>query len=98
MTDAFDPIEANQRATALLTSRVRDALGGAARDWIKDVERRGGTLQLSGWPNGELSVSVTQGGETLAVFWIVTRRGVSIFLDGPPVAAPDRVAPSNEAE
>lgn|GEM_PF-7057881 len=76
-----DPIEALQRNGAMLLGRVEAALSPGGAAWLRDVEQRGGELQLTLNRRGEMWVSLVEDGRARAVVFSVTKRGVGVFVD-----------------
>ena len=76
-----DHIESVQRHGAALVSLVESALSPGGTAWLREVEARGGELQLTLNRRGEVWVSLVEDGRTRAVVFCVTNRGVGVFLD-----------------
>jgi predicted aspartyl protease len=78
-----DVIEALQRHAAQLLGAVEASVSDEGRAWLRDVEARGGELQLTVTRRGELWASAVLNGRAITVpFWL-SASGVALVTDLP---------------
>lgn len=96
MKDVIEPL---QRHAVQLLGAVEAAMSDEGRAWLREVEARGGELQLTLTRRGEMWASAVLDGRAIAVpFWL-SPRGVALLMDFPPRADSTKQAngPSREA-
>jgi len=78
-----DVIEALQRHAARLLGAVEASMSDGGRAWLRDVEARGGELQLTVTRRGELWAFAVLNGRAITVpFWL-SASGVALLMDLP---------------
>jgi hypothetical protein len=78
-----DVIEPLQRHAVQLLGAVEASMSDEGRAWLRDVEARGGELQLTVTRRGELWAFAVLDGRAIAVpFWL-SAGGVALLMDLP---------------